>query len=105
MLVSLHGPTPFTRKECNPQVEFFTYKQLFINITKHSLVPKHELVTNAERQILKDNYALSDSFNELPKILCTDPICQYYAFSPGDIVRITRTIGTTEPLFFYRYVC
>lgn len=103
IIVSLDGPTAFTRKEAEqnyPHVQFFTFRDVCVNITKHHLVPKHEKVTDASSMRLKT----SESKNELPVLYTTDKIAQYYAYAPGDVVRITRTVGVQEPVFFYRLI-
>lgn len=103
IIVSLDGPTAFTRKEAEqsyPHVQFFTFRDVCVNITKHQLVPKHEKVTDPSSIRLKT----SESKNELPVLYTTDRIAQYYAYAPGDVVRITRTVGVQEPVFFYRLI-
>ena len=102
MIVSLEGPTAFTKKEADgnyPNVQFFTFKSLCVNITKHKLVPKHEKIDETTL-----DYKVS-SPEEWPKLYTNDTICQYYNFKPGEIIRITRTIGVPEPIFYYRRVC
>lgn len=105
IIVSLEGPTAFTKKEADhsyPNVQFFTYQNLCVNITKHSLVPKHERLSKEEKmscgiEIRKDE--------EWPKLYTNDAIAQYYNYKPGDIIKITRTIGYPEPIYYYRLVC
>jgi DNA-directed RNA polymerase subunit H (RpoH/RPB5) len=102
IVVSLDGPTAFTRKEAEQnyqQVQFFTFKEMCVNITKHAMVPKHEKMDPS-----KLPFDVSESKNELPILYTTDKIAQYYAYDVGDVVRITRTVGCQEPLFFYRVV-
>lgn len=105
IIVSLEGPTAFTKREADQHyknVQFFTFKQLCVNITRHSLVPKHEKLSTEQVQEL--NIQLSGK-DEWPKLYATDVISQYYNYKEGDIIRITRTIGYPEPIYFYRYVC
>ena len=87
----------------NPMDEIFWYKQLTFNVSKHNLVPKHELLHPDEHRIIKRDYLLN-SPNQLPTILNTDPVAKYYGMYSGDICRITRhneNIGTS---IFYRQV-
>lgn len=98
-IVSLEGATSFTKKECEhhfPYVQFFTFSSLCRNITKHKLVPKHKKL---------DSHAMNISQRQFPKIFLDDPIVQYYDFQKNDIIQITRTFGTAQPVFFYRLVC
>jgi len=95
IIVSLDGPTTFTKKEAeNIPVQFFTFKDLCVNITKHRIVPKHELCTEQ----------INWSVKELPKIPEFDPIVQYYNFPVGSIIKISRTFGSHEPTIYYRHV-
>lgn len=85
------------------QVEVFWYKQLLFNITKHILVPKHELLTESVKNDLIKNYYL-ETITQLPTILSTDPVAKWYGMLEGDVCRITRenpNVGTTH---IYRYV-
>ena len=43
--ISTDGPTPFTKRECDSSIQFILAKSLCMNVTKHKLVPKHEVVT------------------------------------------------------------
>lgn len=102
IVISLEGPTAFTRKEAEinyPHVQFFLFRELCVNITKHVLVPKHEKTTLSELP-----FTTSASGNEVPSLYTTDKISQYYAYEPGDVIRITRTVGTQEPVYYYRIV-
>lgn len=98
IVLSLDGPTAFTKREAehhHPQVQFFTYEQLCVNITRHSLVSKHERIDALPAQLEP---------SALPVLYTTDRVAQYYAFEPGDLVRITRTAGVQEPCYYYRRV-
>ena len=91
IIASASGPTPYTRRETNGKVEFFLFRQLCFNITRHTLVPKHE----------RAEYV--GNTRELPQISITDPVVAYYGYRPGDVLKITRTF-TTQPVDFYRVV-
>lgn len=103
IVVSLDGPTAFTRKEAEnqfPHVQFFLFKDLCVNITRHCLVPKHEKIESTSDLPLP----FTTSKNELPGLYTTDKVAQYYAYAPGDVIRITRTAGVQEPVYYYRMV-
>jgi DNA-directed RNA polymerase subunit H (RpoH/RPB5) len=100
IVVSLEGPTVFTRKESAGRVQFFTFLDMCVNITKHSLVPKHEKMTDDQASLLPflENRSL------LPLLYTNDKVAMYYDFKPGDLIRITRRTGTQHPVFYYRHV-
>lgn len=105
IIVSLEGPTAFTKREAEQSyknIQFFTFKDLCVNITHHKLVPKHERLNEEEKKKLNFN---ENTQNEWPKMYTSDVVCQYYNYDIGDIIRITRTIGYPEPVYFYRLVC
>ena len=100
IFVSLDGPTAYARKETQSlanegRVQFFTYKELVVNITRNELVPKHEKsdVTHTKANI-----------QDYPRILVSDAVVQYYNFRIGDVIRIRRTFGFSEPYYFFRVV-
>lgn len=96
IIVSKDGPTPFTRKEANSRIQFFKAKELCFNVTKHALVPKHEVVTSLPPGV---------DVKELPKILDTDPVVQHYNWPPGTVLMVMRKFGTDQPIPYYRVVC
>ena len=99
IVVSLDGPTSFTRKEAeekNPNVSFFLFRDLCVNITRHELVPRHERIPRSTLPLD------GSSVDALPVLYTTDRVAQYYDFRPDDIVRITRTAGVQEPVYYYR---
>ena len=95
--------TPNIIKEINLEkykhVDLFHMKQLVINITKHELQPKFEIILpNEEESILKQfvpssknsSVILSQFKSKLPKIIRDDPIARFYGLRPGSILKITR---------------
>jgi DNA-directed RNA polymerase I, II, and III subunit RPABC1 len=81
-------------------IELFQAYQLVINITKHNLVPKHELVEGDELTKLLKIY----NPNEFPIILSNDPIVKYFNFRPKDIIKVTRTDVPNGIEIIYRLV-
>lgn len=105
IIVSLEGPTAFTKKEAEhnyKNIQFFSFQNLCVNVTKHALVPKHEKLSSKEVDTL--NVQVSND-EEWPKLYTNDAIAQYYNYRPGDIIKITRTVGYPEPIYYYRLVC
>ena len=96
IIVSEGGATSFTKKEFERKnVQFFIAKSLCYNVTKHILVPHFEVVTSLP-EIIK--------VADLPLILETDPIVQYYDWKPGTIVRVWRKFAGSEPIPYLRTV-
>jgi DNA-directed RNA polymerase I, II, and III subunit RPABC1 len=84
-------------------VEIFWFKQLTFNVSKHSLVPKHEIINTLLLNNLKKTYLLN-SINNLPTILNSDPVAKYYGMKIGDVCRITRHNENIGPSILYRLV-
>lgn len=102
-------PTPPAKKEMENSPETYKYveiqlaDQYIFNITKHKLVPKHERLSAEEVQQVLIQFHCKKS--ELPKMLTTDPVSKYYAYQPGDVIRITRNqVPTTGSAIYYRVV-
>lgn len=94
--VSIDGPTPFTKKECEGKsIQFLTTKYMCNNVTKHKLVPKH---------VSLPSYPEEEKAH-LPKMFDTDAIAQYYNWPVGTVVRIERMFGGHEPIPYFRIVC
>jgi DNA-directed RNA polymerase subunit H len=73
-----------------------------VDITKHVLVPKHALVSEAEKKHITDELKLTGK--ELPKILKTDPAIVDLKAKDGDVIKITRQSNTAGEIAFYRRV-
>ncbi|XP_022764792.1 DNA-directed RNA polymerase V subunit 5C-like [Durio zibethinus] len=80
----------FARKELESfpfKVEVFQIADLYVNVTKHHLMPKHEVLTAEEKQKLLKKYQLEDK--QLPQMLQTDAIARYYGLEKGQVVKVT----------------
>jgi DNA-directed RNA polymerase I, II, and III subunit RPABC1 len=95
LIVYKDSATPIAKKVVEDSkeiiIELFNEDELQYNITKHFLVPLHELLykkKTKECEAFKKKY--SDKF---PIILKTDPIARFYFYDKGDIIRITRKDG------------
>jgi DNA-directed RNA polymerase I, II, and III subunit RPABC1 len=99
ILISENILTTYAKKELNTlftniKVEFFLNKNLIYNVTKHVLVPKHELLTENE----KEQFLLKFG-KKVPHIKINDKICRYYNGQVDDVFRIYR-----ENEIYYRLV-
>lgn len=84
------------------KMEIHLVKRLQFNITKHSLVPKHEIIRDkAEVDTLVTQYKLKNKY-QLPIMLKSDPIARYYGLKPGDVVRVTRVSESAGQYIAYR---
>ena len=81
-------------------IEPFSQEELLINVTKHELVPKHQILKESEKLDLLKKYRVKDS--QLPKIQCEDPVSRYFGAKRGDIVRIVRPSETAGRYVTYR---
>jgi len=73
-----------------------------VDISKHELVPKHEVLSEEEAKKLLDE--LNISKGQLPKILKSDPMVQKIKAKVGDIIKITRKSKTAGESIYYRVV-
>jgi len=72
------------------------------DIFKHKLVPKHEMLTQKERDQVLAQYKIQPY--QLPEIRASDPAVKAIGANPGDILRIIRKSPTAGTHIAYRYV-
>ena len=72
------------------------------DLTKHEMIPKHELLTEDEKAELLKLHGIT--IRQLPRILDTDPMSQVLEAHPGDVLRITRKSATAGVSVYYRVV-
>ena len=70
----------------------------------HELVPRHRRCTRDEIASLGAQLAATRAgharLSQLPCLQCSDPIAQYLALKPGEVVRIERLDGS----IYYRII-
>ncbi|KAG6484486.1 hypothetical protein ZIOFF_053004 [Zingiber officinale] len=76
--------------------------ELLVNITKHVLMPKHELLTTDEKQDLLKKYNVGES--QFPRMLESDPVSRYHGLKKGQIVKVTYEGELTGSHVTYRCV-
>lgn len=82
------------------RVEIFKQSELYFNITKHELVPKHTLLTEDEKNALVKTLRITPI--QLPHIRRTDAMAKYMGLTKGDVVRIDRKSEISERSIYYR---
>jgi DNA-directed RNA polymerase I, II, and III subunit RPABC1 len=88
--------------DLNLTMQIFNIKELQFNITKHVLVPKHEIVRDPQEiKTLLEVYSLKSKF-QLPLILKADPISRYFGLKNGDIIKVTRNSPSSGEYIVYR---
>ena len=97
----LDGVAENLLKTRNIFVQLFWIDSIVINITKHTMVPKHRLISEAEKEVLIERFTIK-SFNNLPIILKNDPVAKYYGMKRGDICEIVRPSETSGIYTSYR---
>ncbi|MDG7047533.1 MAG: DNA-directed RNA polymerase subunit H [Nitrososphaerota archaeon] len=73
-----------------------------VDISKHVLVPKHEVINNREASKLLEEYHIE--VEQLPRITTNDPMVKALNAKAGDIIKITRDSETAGVTLYYRYV-
>ncbi|MEM2875509.1 MAG: DNA-directed RNA polymerase subunit H [Candidatus Bathyarchaeia archaeon] len=68
----------------------------------HILVPKHEILSDEEREELLKRFRVKPY--QLPKIKSSDPAARAIGARPKDIIKITRDSPTAGKYVSYRYV-
>lgn len=72
------------------------------DVMKHELVPRHDVLSDAEAQGLIEKYGVTP--DQLPRIAASDPVARAIRARPGQIVRIRRKSPTAGEAIAYRYV-
>lgn len=83
-------------------IEDFKESDFYIDKLKHMLIPKHELISNEDKENLLNLYKIKES--QLPKILSSDPVSRYFGAKKGQVFKITRTSETAGEYIYYRIV-
>jgi len=95
IIVYQDNATPVAKKiieeSTELNIELFQVDELQYNITKHFLVPKHQLMYKKNTigcVNFKNKYS-----SKFPHLQKNDPVARFYGFDTGDIIKITRDDG------------
>jgi DNA-directed RNA polymerase I, II, and III subunit RPABC1 len=83
-------------------VEYFSYAELKFDITTHSMVPRHRVLSKEERKQLFESLQITPV--NLPRMQPTDPVARYFGMDRMDVVEITRKSKETDTYVTYRIV-
>lgn len=71
-------------------------------IFEHALVPKHEIMTEKEKNQLLSRYKIHPY--QMPQVKANDPAVKAIGARPGDLLRVIRRSATAGEHIAYRYV-
>ena len=70
--------------------------------TDHFLVPKHEIMTEKEKEKVMKKYNVTEK--QFPKILHSDSVIKEIGAKIGDLIKITRDSQVAGEVVYYRIV-
>lgn len=82
-------------------INLINIERLQFNILNHSLVPKHTVLSDREKEEIKKKYNINRDF-EFPSISRFDPLSQVLGIRPGELFEIERSSKTAIKSKFYR---
>lgn len=85
----------------NIYISLVNIKRLQFNILKHTLVPKHTILTANEKETFMKKYNILDK-SQIPDISYFSPVSIVLGIRPDDVVKIERNSRTAIQADFYR---
>lgn len=90
----------YMEKSSKLKIEAFAEEDLLVNITKHALMPLHQVLSSAEKKRFLSDAHLTEY--QLSRIQLSDPVARYYGMKRGDMVRIIRRSDTAGKYVTFR---
>ncbi|XP_078445191.1 DNA-directed RNA polymerase V subunit 5A-like [Wolffia australiana] len=91
ILILEQKPTASAReaiKSLPYKAETFQIEELLVNVTKHVLMPTHQILSEEDKQSLLKHYNVKE--NQLPHMLASDALARYYGLGPGSVIKVTH---------------
>lgn len=85
----------------NIYISLLNIKRLQFNILKHTLVPKHTILTEDESKLFKKQFNILNN-DQIPDISYFSPVSLVLGIRPNDIVKIERKSPTSINSIYYR---
>ena len=82
-------------------VNIISIKRLQFNILKHSMVPKHKILLDEEKEKLMKDYNIQN-LKQIPEISRFDPVSQVIGIRPDEICEILRPSKNVIQTKYYR---
>ena len=82
-------------------ISLVNIKRLQFNILKHTLVPKHTILSDDEKELFMKKYNILDN-SQIPDISYFSPVSIVIGLRPNDVVKIERASRTSIRADFYR---
>lgn len=93
----------YINKELRKSSEIFYLSELQYNVTKHYIVPKHELIKDvAQKEYIMNEYS-AKHMTQFPLILSSDPVVRFIGGKEGHLIKITRNPSHVGEHVLYRY--
>ena len=82
-------------------ISLVNIKRIQFNILKHTLVPKHTILSDDEKELFMKKYNILDN-SQIPDISYFSPVSIVIGLRPNDVVKIERASRTSIRADFYR---
>ena len=105
IVVSRNRPNSTLEKICKESrnTQIFWINRLVINIIRHGLVPRFRELTEDEITRLLQQYHIKSRY-QLPIMLKSDPVSQYFGYPVGTVCEVERNSTTAGSHISYRCV-
>ncbi len=82
-------------------IVIISLQRLQFNILEHTLVPKHTILSDEEKNVIFKKYNIMDD-NQLPELSRFDPVASILCMRPGQVCKILRSSKTAITSNYYR---